>query len=357
MLHNVINKYFPNTEVLSVKPFGNGHINTTYKLDLANTDNSYILQRINIDVFTTPEDIAETHLQLQKTICGENNPIEIADLVLTADDKKLYKDPEGGVWRMTSFINDSYTIEVAEHAWQAKEAGNAFGWFAKTCDQLDPAKFREPIKDFHRLSFRLSQLNDAIKQDKAGRLNGAKDVVDFYKNREKTFTHVEDLVDQQKIPWRIVHNDTKINNLLFKGQHAAAVIDLDTVGPGILFYDYGDALRTSANTAEEDEKNLTKVAFNMEAFTAFTNGYLGQVKDILNEYEEEYMYLAPFLMTYIIGIRFLADYLNGDVYFKTAYEEHNMDRAKVQKALIASMESKEDEIKAIINQAKNTISV
>jgi Ser/Thr protein kinase RdoA (MazF antagonist) len=357
MLHNIIKNFFPYSAVTEVKPFGNGHINTTYKLDLRDEKKSYILQRINTDVFKDPQGICDTHNRLQDEIFKGQHPITIAQLIPTADGKKLFTDHEGGVWRMTSFIEDSYTIDVVEEDWQAFEAGNAFGWFAKACDKLNANTFKESIKDFHRLSFRLRQLNEAIEADKAGRLESIKDIVKFYKDREASVSAIEALVDEGKIPLRVVHNDTKINNLLFRDKQAAAVIDLDTVGPGILYYDYGDALRTSASTAPEDEKDLSKVHFNIDAFKAFTSGYISQVKTIVSDDEEELFYMAPMLMTYIMGIRFLADYINGDVYYKVAHKEHNIDRSKVQKKLIESMEQQVEEMKQIITEALKAIPV
>ncbi len=205
------------------------------------------------------------------------------------------------------------------------------------------------------MSFRLKQLHDAISNDVVNRVDNVIEIVEFFIAREKPLLHIETLVDKGEIPLHIVHNDTKINNLLFKNNKVAAVIDLDTVGPGILFYDYGDALRTTGNSAKEDEKELGKVAFNMEAFDAFTKGYMSWVKDFVTTKEKELFYLAPVLMTYIIGIRFFTDYLNGDTYFKTAYAEHNLDRCKVQKALIESMENNQQAMKDIISKSLESV--
>ncbi len=357
MLQEVVKIFFPYSIVAEAKPFGNGHINNTYKIDLKGEKASYILQRINTDVFSDPIGIAETHTQLGEALFKGEPAITIARLIPTAMGRKLHIDAEGGVWRMTSFIDNSFSIDVVKEEWQAFEAGNAFGWFARACNKLDAASFKESIKDFHRLSFRIQQLNEAIAGDKAGRLNNIKEVVQFYKDREEELSKIEHLVDANKIPLRVVHNDTKINNLLFRNKNAVAVIDLDTVGPGILYYDYGDALRSGANTAEEDEKDLSKVNFNMEAFAAFTKGYIGQVKTILSNEEEELFYQAPFLMTYIMGIRFLADYLNGDTYYKTAYPDHNLVRSLVQKKLIESMEMHQEKMKEVINDAINALPV
>jgi Ser/Thr protein kinase RdoA (MazF antagonist) len=354
MLHDNVKAFFPYSTIAAVNPYGNGHINNTYKVELRGEQESYILQKINTHVFKNPGGIAETHARLEAVIFRQGQqPVSIARLIPTASGKQLHIDNEGGVWRMTSFIKGSESYDVVTTQWQAEEAGNAFGWFAKVCDKFEAKEFTEAIPDFHRLSFRLWQLDEAIRNNTAGRLGAVEDVVAFYKNREPMLRKIEELVDEGKIPLRVVHNDTKINNLLFREYKAVAVIDLDTVGPGILYYDYGDALRTSACTAPEDEQDLTKVGFNMEAFSYFTKGYIGQVKSIISKEEEEYFYLAPFLMTFIMGIRFLADYLNGDTYYKTAYENHNLVRSQVQKKLIESMELHVEEMKQIIDSNIN----
>ncbi len=357
MLHEIIKVFLPYQYVTDVRPFGSGHINSTYKVELKGEDSCYILQKINTDVFKDPKNIAEAHFKLQNAVFNTTQSLTIAKLIPTATRLKLHTDTEGGIWRMTSFISNSYSIDVVTEDWQAFEAGNAFGWFAKNCNKLNPKEFKESIKDFHRLSFRLSELKQAIANDKVGRISAIKDVVKFYEDREEELNEIEKLVDEEKIPLRVVHNDTKINNLLFRYKKAAAVIDLDTVGPGILYYDYGDALRTVANTAEEDEIDLSKVHFNFDAFTAFTNGYMGQVKTIITDVEEKLFYQAPILMTYLMGIRFLSDYLNGDTYYKTIYANHNLARSLVQKTLIESMENNKEEMKEIISQAINKIPV
>ncbi len=351
MLPHIVQQFFPDHQIDTISPYGCGHINTTFKLDLKGCSNSYILQRINTNVFHNPQGIAETHLRLQDSIFRTEQPIEIARLIPAADGRCLHTESNGSVWRMTSFIEGSHTREIVEELWQASEAGNAYGWFAYACRDLEPSSFPEAIKDFHRFSSRIRQLDEAIEQNKAGRLKKAKDIVRFYKEREHQVIQVEELVDSGSIPLRIVHNDTKINNLLFKGNRAAAVIDLDTVGPGILNYDYGDALRTSASTANEDEKDLSRMGFNFDFFRAFTKSYMGQVKDMVTDDERRYFFRAPGMMTYIMGIRFLTDYLNGDTYYRTAFEDHNLVRTSTQKKLIESIENKTTEMQQVIDEA------
>lgn len=355
MIKDVLNFYFPKSKNLEVKLYGHGHINDTYKVFVPDMPQSFILQRINTKVFQDPGGIIETHLKLQKSIRNESNPITIAELIPNSKGDFLTIDSDHNAWRLTTFIKDSFTIDVVDKDWQAFEAGKGYGWFANVCSKFEPSQFKEAIKDFHKLSFRINQLNEAIEQNRAGRLDSVKDLVLFYREREKLMNSIELLVAEGKIPTRVVHNDTKINNILFKGEKATAIIDLDTVGPGILFYDYGDALRTSASTAEEDEKDLNKVDFNLISFDAFTKGYLSQVKSIVTTEELDNFYLAPRLMTYIMGIRFLTDYLNGDTYYKTSYSNHNLDRSNVQRKLIESMENKEVEIKDLIRKTLEKI--
>lgn len=347
MIDSVIKNYFLCDQNYIVKPFGNGHINDTYKVEL-NPSSVYILQRINTAVFRNPQILIDNHLKIQKINDGSNSVMEIAKLIQDSYGNYLFTDRQGGAWRLTSYFTDSYSIDVVEESWQAYQSGLGFGWFAKTTHSLDVKDFKEAIPDFHSLSFRLGQLEKAINDDKAERAQSNLPLIQFYKQREQSLRQVERLIQCGEIPLRVVHNDTKINNILFRDKKAIAVIDLDTVGPGSILFDYGDALRTGANSAVEDEKKLEKVSFNIELFRAFTVGYLSQVKEILTPKEEEFLYLAPVLMTYIMGIRFLADYLKGDVYYKIAYPDHNLDRSKVQMKLIESIESKENIMQEII---------
>lgn len=349
MKEQVLNEYFENKNLLSVEPFGNGHINDTYRITSSSNDTIYVLQRVNTSVFPDMKGLVDNHKKLQEFF-NDNVDIEIPRLIKTQRNEDFFTDSEGESWRLISYIKDSYCIEIVSEEWEANEAGNAFGYFAKVLAPLNADNFVEAIENFHSLTFRLWQLKEAIKNDAVKRVNEVADILSFYKIWEKRLFIIEQNVQQGSIPIRVVHNDTKINNLLFRNGKACAVIDLDTLGPGTLYYDYGDALRTIGNSAAEDEKDLDKVKFEFTNFKAFSNSYLTQVKPILTPKEKEYFYLAPFLMTYIMGIRFLADYLNGDIYYKTAYSEHNLVRTKVQMRLMQLMTEKEDEIKASIKQ-------
>ena len=346
-LNRIVKFFLPNHSIKSVEPFGNGHINSTYKVVLSNSV-EYILQKLNTQVFTNPKRIVENHHRIRDSIQFEG--IEIPVLSRTKQGGYLYVDKDNRIWRMMNFIKDSYSIEVVKNEDQAFEAGRAFGWFLNACSNLESSSFHEVIKDFHSIQFRYKQLNEATQQDIANRVSGAKELIKFYKEREKELVDVEELIRTKKIPLRVVHNDTKINNLLFRNKKSIAVIDLDTVGPGSVLFDYGDAIRTITNVTAEDEKDLTKINFNIRTFKSFTKAYLEETRNILTEKEKEILYIAPFYMTVIMGIRFLADYLNGDIYYRTEYNEHNLIRSRVQKTLIEKMDFNLKQIKYTITE-------
>lgn len=346
-LKEIVDQFLINQVVLDISPFGNGHINSTYKVT-SKENQEYILQKLNTQVFTNPHNIVNNHIKLQESICSDD--LNIPSLIKTNQNQYLYFDNDNSAWRMMDFIKDSYSIEVVQDNNQAYEAGKGFGWFLKSCSNLNSINFTEAIKDFHSLIWRTNQLNDAIESDRAKRLKDSKYIIDFYKQREGDLLEIEELLKANKVPWRVVHNDTKINNLLFRDEKAVAVIDLDTVGPGVVLFDYGDAIRTITNTAAEDEKDLCKVDFNISAYESFTKGYLEQSKSVLNVQEKDLLLYASFYMTFIMGIRFLADYLNGDIYYKTKYDNHNLDRCLVQKTLIEKMESRQNEMRKILEK-------
>jgi hypothetical protein len=343
----LVQKFFYKAEIKEIKPFGNGHIHSTFLVVFEN-DNSYILQQINTQVFTDPHKLIQNHLNLQQSM--QTDQFEIPHLIKTITGDCLCVDSNKNYWRMMNFIQDSYSVEVIEKKEQAYEAGRGFGWFLKSCSGFDATKFHETIKDFHSLSLRLDQFNHAIDKNKVQRKSGVSELIEFYKNNELIVKPVAASIQNQEVPLRVVHNDTKINNLLFRNKKAIAVIDLDTVGPGSVIYDYGDALRTICNTKAEDERDIESVNFNIESFEYFTKGYLEQTSNILTNREKEILHLAPVYMTYIQGIRFLTDYLNGDTYFKTKYIDHNMVRSLVQKRLIEKMEQNQNQIKSIITE-------
>jgi hypothetical protein len=354
----VIKAFLKDVDEYTLERFGNGHIHHTFMLRAQSTDKKYILQALNKRVFPDPDLLVKNHLTLQDHLSRKKDPtVEIPKLVPLHFEQShyLFEDRFGNTWRLMDFIPDSYSVDQMQNPAMAGEAGKAYGWFIRVTRDLDTRGIPLSIPKFHDLRYRLYELDLAVAQDRAGRKKTCDKALQFFESRRFQLLRFFEQVDSGHIPLRITHNDTKINNVLFRENEAVAVIDLDTVGPGIIHYDYGDSLRTIANTAVEDEQNLKSVTFNEPVFQSFTCAYLKECASFLSPSEKSSLYLAPRLMTYIIGIRFLTDYLNGDQYFHTQYPEHNMVRSSVQQKLLTSMEEQELGMKKFIQQSFDKI--
>ncbi len=329
----------------SAMPYGNGHINDTFCLDSPRR----ILQRINTSIFKNPEELMEnvekvTDFLREKIVANGGNPLrETLTVIKTVDGKNCYKYDEENAFRMYLFVEDTKSIENSKTPEDLYEAGVGFGRFQRMLADYPAETLHETIKDFHHTPKRVEALREAIREDKAGRAASVKEEIDFALEQAVWADVVIKGIEDGRIPLRVTHNDTKINNILFDQESgkAVCVIDLDTVMPGSMLYDFGDALRMGGSTAAEDETDLDKVWFEVEAFEAFAKGYLSEVKDSLTETEIELLPLSVKLMTYECGIRFLTDYLNGDTYFKIHREHHNLDRARNQFKLVADITEKE----------------
>ena len=320
----------------NIEPLGNGLINDTYKI-MVGGQPKYVLQRINNAVFTDVD-------MLQNNIEAVTNHIRqkyakqgIKDIgrrvlhFLKADTGKTYIFENGKYWRVMDFIADSYTYEAVTPEY-AYYAGRSFGDFESLLTDLE-APIGEIIPDFHNIEFRLKQLDDAIAEDKAGRMKDpeVQDYVSKIKALASRMCLGEQLYREGKLPKRICHCDTKVNNMLFdKDGNVLCVIDLDTVMPSFVFSDFGDFLRSAANTGAEDDPNLDNIHFNMEIFKAFAKGYLEGTQSFLLPIEKENLPYAATLFPYMQAVRFFADYLNGDTYYKIKYPEHNMVRTRAQ---------------------------
>lgn len=341
----------------SVKRYGNGHINDTYLVQ----PNEYILQRINTNIFKKPYELMEnienvTGFIREKILKSGGNPDrETLTVIKTVDGKSCYKYDEQNYFRMYKFITDTVSIENEKTNQILFNAGKGFGRFQNLLDDFPVELLHETIVDFHNTPKRIEALKKSIENDAAGRTGGVKREIDFALSHADFADVVVKGLKDKSIPTRVTHNDTKINNILFDKDtsEAVCVIDLDTVMPGSALYDFGDALRMGASTAAEDETDLSKVWFCEEAFQHFSWGYCQEMEGKLTKSEIDLLYLAPKLLTYECGIRFLADYLDGDIYFKTHRENHNLDRARNQFKLVADMESKEETLKSIINGLTN----
>ena len=334
-----------------IDPYGNGHINDTYLVDP-----KYILQRINTSIFKDADSLMENIVSvtdfLKEKIVAEGGDAERETLsvIRTRDGKNYYKHEDGSCYRVYKFIRNSVPVEVAENTDQLYSAAKGFAKFQKRLADFPAEKLAETIKDFHNTPKRFENLEKAIKEDKAGRAASVKDEIEFALAQKEWISAVVDGIADGSIPLRVTHNDTKINNILFDAEtmNAICVIDLDTVMPGSMLYDFGDALRMGASTAAEDEIDLSKVSFDLNAFEAFSKGYMEEMKDSLTKREIELLPLSAKLLTYECGIRFLTDYLEGDTYFKIHRPNHNLDRARTQFKLVADMTAKAEEMENII---------
>ncbi len=353
-MKDIVLKFKIENAITDVKPLGEGLINDTFKVYVEGEEKpKYVLQRINNAIFQDVEllqdNIEKVTEHIRKKLT-ENNVDDVDRKVLrfirTNDDKKFYFDGEK-YWRLMAFISDSYTYQTVNPEY-SYTAGKAFGEFQSMLSDID-VTLGETIPSFHNLELRLKQLKEAVEKDAVGRVKEVKYYLDEIEKRAEDMCIGERLYREGKLPKRICHCDTKVNNMLFdKEGNVLCVIDLDTVMPSFIFSDFGDFLRSAANTGAEDDKNLDNIDFNMEIFKAFTKGYLEGTKSFLLPIEKKNLPYAAKLFPYMQTVRFLADYINGDTYYKIQYPEHNLDRTKAQWRLFECAEKKESEMRNFI---------
>lgn len=335
-----------------IVPYGNGHINDTY---LREGNPGYILQRINTNVFKDPNSVMENivnvteYLRAEIVKNGGDPERETMNVIKTKLGKNCYMADSSNYFRMYKFVSNSVSFDTAEDLSLLFEAGKSFGKFQRMLDGFDAGLLHETIVDFHNTPKRIEQLEAAIKKNYENRAERVSAELDAAKKYSKYASLITDAMADGSVPSRVTHNDTKLNNVLFdKDTHKGiCVIDLDTVMPGSILYDFGDALRFGASSGAEDETDLSKIYFDLEKYKSFSEGFLGEVGECLTKREIELLPESVIIMTYECGIRFLADYLNGDVYFKIHRENHNLDRARTQLKLVADMETKLDEMHRI----------
>lgn len=345
-LQQIVAQFATEGSVSEIRPLGNGLINDTYRVVTADSSTpDYVLQRINHHIFTDVDalqsNITAVTAHLRRKLMEEGAD-DIDRRVLTfiplRSSKKTYLFDGENYWRMMRFIDDAETFDVVNPEY-ARYAGAAFGRFQAMLVDI-PDRLVETIPDFHNMEFRLQQLREAIADDKAGRLASVSDIADDLLRRADSMCRAEQLHRQGLLPKRVCHCDTKVNNMMFDRRgRVLCVIDLDTVMPSYIFSDYGDFLRTAANTGAEDDPDLTRVNFNMDIFRAFTEGYLSSAGSFLTPLEREMLPYAATLFPYMQAVRFFADYLNGDTYYKIAYPEHNLVRTRAQIKLLESAEA------------------
>jgi hypothetical protein len=336
-----------------------GHINDTYIVNCrqGGTPIRYILQRINHHVFPYPElvmqNVRQTTEHLRKKISAEASrdlTRRTMTLVPARGGAPYYRDGDGNYWRTYVFIERVTSVHVAGEPSQAGQVGRAFGLFQKRLADLPPEKVQETIPDFHNGRLRFDALEKAIAEDCAGRVAGAQAEIDFCRQHRDIVSLLLDAQVRGELPLRITHNDTKIDNVLLDRDsgEVVCIVDLDTVMPGLVHYDFGDMMRTLTSPADEDERDLTKVTMRMEYFEALANGYLAEAGEFLTQAERDHLAISGKVITLILGIRFLTDHLNGDIYFRVHRVGQNLDRARVQFRLVESMLEQEEAMKLVI---------
>ena len=323
------------------KTFSSGHINDTY-LILTEEKPHFVLQKINGSIFKLAKEVIENKAKATAFLI-ENN-CKTLQYVKSLEQKDYVKDAKNNYWNLCYYIEDSQTFTQVKSTKIAFEAGKATGDFLN-----DMKEFKEDLVDvlpnFHNMTFRYSQFDDALKTASENRKKTAKKLIDFCHSKREEMTILDRAIINKELPLRVIHNDTKISNILFdKNDKAICLIDLDTVMNGIIHFDFGDALRTTCSTASEDEKNVDLINFNFDYFKNYSDGFLNATKNQLTENELKYLPLSPKIITFIMGIRFLTDYLNNDVYYKTKYEDHNLVRAKNQFTLVNKIIENQEKI-------------
>ncbi|MBO6263543.1 MAG: aminoglycoside phosphotransferase family protein [Clostridia bacterium] len=357
---DILSNFKIDGKFISCEPYGSGLINRTYVAVFENggIKKRYIVQKINSKLFTNVDGLMNNI-----KLVTEFNRAEIAKrggdpdresltLVPTTDGKSYFKTPDDEYYRVYIFIEGAIGYNVVEKPEHFYESAVAFGKFAQLLDKFDSSKLFTVLPDFHNTVKRFANLNKSLEADKLNRAKDVKAEIDFALKQEKYVSTIVDLLDSGKMPTRVTHNDTKLNNVLVdtKTDKAVCVIDLDTMMPGSICYDFGDSIRFGCNPCLEDTPETEKVIFSMPLFEEYTKGYLSVFGDTITDIERDNLAMGAILMTYECGIRFLTDYLDGDVYFRLSREGQNIDRTRTQFKLVSDMQSRYDEMLSIIKK-------
>ena len=328
--------------------FGSGHINSTYKV-VTDAGNEYVLQRINKYVFKDPVRLMENAGAVTDFLRTRvEDPRMALHFIPTHEDKFYFMDEDEEYWRMYDFIG-GFCLDAPESEEDFYQSAIAFGRFQHMLTEFPAHTLFETIPEFHNTIDRYRQLRESIEADACGRLAGVQADVDFMLEREELACTLQRLRESGELPLRVTHNDTKLNNVLLDKdtRKSLCVLDLDTVMPGLSLYDFGDSIRFGAATAAEDEKDLSKMELDLHLFEVYTRGFL-EAATSLTDREVELLPLGAFVITLELATRFMKDYLDGDKYFKTAYPEHNLVRARTQMKLAADMQAKLDDMNRIV---------
>ena len=344
-------------EPVDLAPIPVGHINDTFIV--ATGSNRYILQRINQIVFTKPVEVMANAVRITEHIRGKmetatpGSAARQLAVVAAKDGDAYYQDAGGNVWRMYNFIENAVTSDSLQSAALAREAARMFGWFQSMLVDLPGPSLYETILGFHNTPRRFERFQEVIKADIANRAKDAKTEIDFVFAHAEICHVLSDLVKRGEIPVRIAHNDAKINNVMFdtSTSKGVCVIDLDTVMPGLSVYDFGDLVRTATCPAAEDERDLSKVAVDTQLYEALAQGFVAGAGSFLTPTERQHLVFGGLLITFEQMIRFLADYLAGDVYYKVHRAGHNHDRTRTQMKLVQSILEQEEHLNRLVERA------
>ena len=364
LLCDICRQFGIDGELVETKTLTDGHINTTVCVTFEKDGKreKFLVQRINTNVFKDQDALMQnivnvTHFLRKKIRAAGGDPERETLHFLKTTSGALYFKNESGCWRIYRFIDNSYTYNMIDSIEVFQNAGESFGKFQKLLNDYPSETLRETIPDFHNTPKRVQNLESSVKADPKKRAAGVQKEIDFALSRKGKAGLAVELCEKGEIPLRVTHNDTKLNNILFDADthKGLCVIDLDTIMPGLSLYDFGDAIRFGAKTAEEDEPDLSKVSVSLPLYEAFTRGYLESCAAALTRAEVDSLAYSAFLMTYECGVRFLTDYIDGDVYFKTAYPEHNLVRARNQFKMVEEIEKSLDEMNRITKKIYNEI--
>ena len=358
--------FCPETEPVGIRELTSGNVNATYRLDYDPQDRSrsLVLQRINTEAFRNPEALMENirlvtgHIRAALVAAGQDPARRVLEFLPAADGSLLHREPDGGCWRCYRFVDGVTAYDRIESPAQFCEAGRGFGAFQTMLADFPADRLTETIPFFHDTPRRYGTFRAAVVEDAAGRASSLAADIAFFDSRAARMRGIVDRLASGELPLRVTHNDTKLNNVLIDNatHRALCVIDLDTVMPGSVLYDFGDAVRYGACTAAEDEPDTARIGFDMALFRAFAEGFLSETADRLTDAELSLLPLGVEVITCELAMRFLTDYLDGDRYFKIRYSDHNLVRARAQMKLLTEVEAHRDEMNACVAELRKTLS-
>ena len=354
-MNSILSQFQIEGSPLSCERYGSGHINETY---LVKTDapHDYILQKINNKIFKDVDGLMHNIASVTAFLYEKTpDPRRVLTLIKTNRDENYLQTEADEYFRMYEFVTDSICLDKAETEEDFYQSAVAFGQFQHQLSAFPADTLNETIPNFHNTIDRYRQFHEALEKDRMGRAAACQAEIDFVLTREEEAGTMVNMLKEGKLPLRVTHNDTKLNNVMLdaKERTPLCVIDLDTVMPGLAGNDFGDSIRFGANTAAEDETDLSRVQFSLPLYTAYARGFLSSCGDQLTQLEKDTLPLGAKLMTLECGVRFLTDYLSGDTYFRIHREHHNLDRCRTQFKLVAEMEKCWDEMaKVIANLSK-----